>query len=92
MDNFIDNLADEILETVEENAKYGQHMLKMDIKRLLLSTITEHDEEVRRETKEMLYEDEVYEEGYDDGYANGWNDAREEIQELARDMRQPRKD
>lgn len=91
MNDFEAELLELIMDTIREDKDQSEMFLRRDLDMIIRREMKEHDEEVRRETKLLLDEDEAYDEGYDDGYTNGWNDAREEIQELAREMQEPRR-
>ena len=79
MNEFITQLTEDIVETVERYKGLQQRFLIQDIKHLITMTLKEHDEEVRRETQTMFDADEHYDEGYDDGFIAGWQAAKEDI-------------
>ena len=91
MDEFIEKLVTDIMDTIEEDRGYAEKLLHSDIKHIITCALKEHDKEIMEQAKDMLDQDVIYDEGYDDGYASGWNDAREEIQEFALEMREPRR-
>lgn len=91
MNDFIEQLVTDIMDTIEEDRGYAENLLRADIKHIIKYSLDKHDKEIMEQAKDMLDQDAVYDEGYDDGYTSGWNDAREEIQELARDMQEPRR-
>lgn len=85
--DFEELLLEEIITIVKE-AK-DESFMRIDLKKLLSAKLEEHEKIILEEsgyyTPEEYYDsvDASYKEGYD----NGWDDAREEIQELAKDMR-----
>lgn len=85
--DFEELLLEEIITIVKE-AK-DESFMRLDLKRLLSQRLQEFNEAIEESC--YGYSDEEYDkackEAYDDGYAEGWDDAREEIQELAKDTR-----
>lgn len=86
MNDFITQLTEDIMDTIEEDRGYPEKLLKHDIKHILACALNDHDEEIRREAKAMIDEDEVYDDGFEDGYAAGWNEAKEEMREAINDL------
>jgi flagellar biosynthesis/type III secretory pathway protein FliH len=84
---FEEILLEEIITIVKE-AK-DENFMRIDLKRLLGVRLQEFSETIEESC--YGYSDEEYDkackDAYEDGYAEGWDDAREEIQELAKDMR-----
>ena len=84
---FEELLLEEIITIVKE-AK-DENFMQIDLKRLLSQRLQEFSETIEESC--YGYSDEEYDkackDAYEDGYAEGWDDAREEIQELAKDMR-----
>jgi flagellar biosynthesis/type III secretory pathway protein FliH len=88
---FQELLIEEIMEIIALNKKKNEDekFLRQDLNKLLDQRLQEYDEALEEEYSNMDNSDDIdaaYKEGYDDGF----NDAREEIQELAREMRKPR--
>lgn len=84
---FEEILLEEIITIVKE-AK-DENFMRTDLKRLLNQRLEEYGDTIENNCagySENQY-DEAVECAYNEGYDDGWNDAREEIQELARDMR-----
>lgn len=79
MNDFEAELLELIMDTVREDKDQSEAFLRRDLDIVIRRAMKEHDEEVRRETKAMLDEDEIYDEGFDQGYISGWDDAKEEI-------------
>jgi hypothetical protein len=87
---FEEILLEEIITIVKE-AK-DENFMRIDLKCILNQRLEEHEKIVLEESGHYTPEeyadsiDASYREGYDDG----WDDAREEIQELATNMKKPR--
>ena len=79
MNDFITQLVEDIMVTIEEDKNYTEKILRSDIKHLIAQALNDHDEKIRREARAMLDEDEIYDEGHEDGYVLGWEDAKQEI-------------
>lgn len=84
---FEELLLEEIITIVKE-AK-DENFMRIDLKRLLSQRLQEFGDAIEEGC--YGYSDEEYDNAckyaYEEGYADGWDDAREEIQELTRDMR-----
>jgi flagellar biosynthesis/type III secretory pathway protein FliH len=87
MNDFEAELLELIMDTIREDKDQKETFLRRDLDTIIRRHMAAHDEEIRRETKSMLDEDEAYDEGYDDGYAVGWNDAKEEMCEALNELR-----
>ena len=85
--DFEELLLEEIITIVKE-AK-DENFMRIDLKYLLSQRLEEFSDAIEEDC--YGYSDEEYEkaceEAYNNGYTEGWNNAIEEIQELARDMR-----
>lgn len=79
MNDFITQLVEDIMDTIEEDRGYAEKLLKSDIQYIIMRALDEHDKEIMEQAKDMLDQDAVYDEGYDDGYTAGWNAAKEDI-------------
>ena len=87
---FEELLLEEIVTIVKE-AK-DEHFMRVDLKRLISQRLEEYRNDIENNCSgysETQY-DEAVECAYNEGYDDGFNDAREEIQELATNMRKPR--
>lgn len=87
---FEEILLEEIITIVTE-AK-DEKFMRIDLKRLLNQRLEEYGDTIENNCSgysENQY-DEAVECAYNEGYDDGFNDAREEIQELATNMRKPR--
>ena len=84
---FEELLLEEIITIIKE-AK-DENFMRIDLKRLLSQRLEEYGDAIENDCSG--YSDEEYDnackDAYEEGYAEGWDDAREEIQELAKDMR-----
>jgi len=84
---FEELLLEEIITIVKETKE--ESFMRIDLKRLLSHRLEEYGDTIEEDY--CGYSEEEYDrackEAYENGYADGWNDAREEIQELAKDMR-----
>jgi flagellar biosynthesis/type III secretory pathway protein FliH len=85
--HFEELLLEEIVTIVKE-AK-DENFMRIDLKYLLSQRLEEFSDAIEEDCHG--YSEEEYEkaceETYSNGYTEGWNDAIEEIQELARDIR-----
>lgn len=87
---FEEILLEEIITIVKE-AK-DENFMRFDLKKLLSQRLQEYGDAIEENC--CGYSEEEYDRAckyaYEEGYTDGWDDAREEIQELAKDMRKPR--
>lgn len=79
MNDFEAELLELIMDIIREDKDQSEAFLRRDLDTIIRRHMIVHDEEVRRDTREMLDEDEIYDEGFDQGYIAGWDDAKEEI-------------
>ena len=79
MNDFEAELLELIMDTIREDKDQKETFLRRDLDIIIRRHMAVHDEEVMERAKDMLDQDEIYDEGYNDGYANGWNDAKQEI-------------
>ena len=84
---FEEFLLEEIITIVKE-AK-DEKFMRIDLKCLLNQRLQEFGDTIEENCSGYSEEeyDRACKDAYEDGYAEGWDDAREEIQELAKDMR-----
>ena len=84
---FEELLLEEIITIVKE-AK-DENFMRIDLKRLLEQRLQEFCDTIEEDCYGYSVEeyDAACRDAYENGYAEGWDDAREEIQELAKDMR-----
>lgn len=84
---FEEFLLEEIITIVKESK--DENLMKYDLKRLLNQRLQEYGNSIEKNCSGYSEEeyDDACKNAYEEGYAEGWDDAREEIQELARDMR-----
>ena len=79
MNDFVTNLVSDIMDVIEEDRGYAEKLLRSDIHYLIARALEDHDKEIMEQAKDMLDQDEIYDEGFEAGYVNGWDDAKEEI-------------
>lgn len=87
MNDFEAELLELIMEIIREDKNQNENFLRRDLDIIIRKHMAMHDAGVRRETRSMLDEDEIYDEGFEDGYTIGWNDAKEEICEAINELR-----
>ena len=80
-DLFVENFVNTIMYDIENTEGEKDFYRKNDIKETIESKLKEFEDNIIINDKDEL------DVAYDNGYEDGWNDAREEIQEFAMDMR-----
>ena len=86
MNDFETELLELIMDTIREDKNQSEAFLRRDLNTIIRRAMEAHDEEVRRDTRARLNEDEIYDEGHEDGYIMGWEDAKQEIVDSINEM------
>ena len=86
MNDFEAELLELIMDTIREDKDQNENFLRRDLDIIIRRHMVAHDEEVRRETRYMIDEDEIYDYGYSNGYNDGWNEAKEEMREAINEL------
>lgn len=81
-DLFLDDFVNTIMYDIENTEGEKEFYRKNNIKETIESKLKEFEDAIV-----SSYKKDELDIAYDNGYEDGWNGAREEIQELVRDMR-----